>query len=75
MSETFRADIRRGHLSSGEPLEALYGAGWWTRQPERLPPVVQCRRCDGQAHDLGDRIDCENCGMYEVLADQGGDDA
>ena len=67
---SFEADMRCGHLSSGEALEAAYGAGWWTRQPERLPPVIQCQRCGGQAYDLRDRIDCENCGMYEALGDE-----
>ena len=27
------------------------------------PPVIQCRKCDGRAYDLDDKIDCENCGV------------
>ena len=63
----FREDLERGHLESGEPLEAAYGAGWWTddpRNPYRLPPIVQCPRCGGHAYDLGDKLDCDNCGEF-----------
>jgi len=64
----FREDLERGCLKTGEPLEALYGTGWWTREPEPDlgPEVVQCPRCGGQAYDLGSELDCENCGIVEV---------
>jgi len=62
---SFAANLNRGHLPTGEPLEALYGAGWWSedqyRQP--CPPVTQCHACGGHAYDLGHEIDCENCGV------------
>ena len=60
-------DIDRGYLETGEPLEALYGTGWWSREQERdCPQIVQCFRCDGNAYDLGDTIDCENCGVIAI---------
>ena len=66
----FDEDMRRGCLETGEPLEALYGSGWWS-VPEynNQPPVVQCHVCGGHAYDLGDRIDCENCGIVERRAE------
>ena len=30
------------------------------------PPVVQCHKCTGRAWDLGDVIECENCGIVSV---------
>ena len=65
---SFQANMARGHLPSGEPLEALYGVGPWTREPGPSfdePLVVQCHICGGQAYDLDDEIDCENCGIIE----------
>jgi len=64
---SFEANLVRGCLPTGEALEALYGAGPWTPQPEPEPPVVQCHVCGGQAYDLGDEIDCENCGIVEAI--------
>lgn len=58
---SLEASLERGCLPTGEPVEALYGVGWWTEEPE-LPPIIQCFECGGQAYDLGDEIDCENCG-------------
>lgn len=61
---SFEANLERGYLPTGEPLEALYGTGPWTPWPgPDCPPVVQCCQCGGQAYDLGDRLDCENCGV------------
>ena len=60
---SFEANLERGCLPTGEPLEALYGAGWWTQETESgWPLVVQCHRCGGNAYDLGSYLDCENCG-------------
>ena len=64
---SFERNLERGHLPTGEPLEALYGVGLWTPEPEQEPRIVQCHRCSGQAYELGERIDCENCGI--VLAE------
>jgi len=36
----FEDDIARGCLESGEPLDALYGVGWWTEMPEPEPDPV-----------------------------------
>lgn len=64
---SFEANMERGHLPSGEPLEALYGVGPWTPQPEPEPSVVQCHKCGGHAYELSwDEIDCENCGIIPV---------
>ena len=62
---SLEANLDRGHLPTGEPLDALYGTGWWTHQPsaEDGPSLVQCRHCGGRAEDLGTTIDCENCGV------------
>ena len=60
---SFKANLERGTLPTGEAIEALYGTGWWTHQPDAdCPPVTQCHKCGGRAYDLGDTIDCENCG-------------
>jgi hypothetical protein len=64
---SFEANLDRGCLPTGEPLEALYGVGWWTQEPEPEPPVTQCHICGGHAYDLGDKINCENCGIVEGI--------
>lgn len=33
----FDDDMARGCLPTGEPLEALYGVGWWTEHDEPVP--------------------------------------
>jgi len=33
----FDDDMARGCLESGEPLDALYGTGWWTKKDESEP--------------------------------------
>ena len=33
---------------------------------EEEPPVVQCHICLGPAYDLGEEIDCGNCGRIEL---------
>lgn len=61
---SFEANLQRGHLPTGESIEALYGAGWWTeeQEPGPQPPVVRCHVCGGHAYNLGSEIDYENCG-------------
>lgn len=62
---SFQENMQRGCLPTGEPLEALYGVGYWTDMGEDeldCPPIVQCHICGGNAYDLGDKLDCENCG-------------
>jgi hypothetical protein len=67
---SFEANLERGYLPTGEPLEALYGTGPWTHEPEPEPPVVQCPRCGGRAYELAcDRINCENCGEITLEFD------
>ena len=65
---SFQANMDRGYLPTGEALEALYGIGCWTEeQPAPYQPeTVQCCECGGRAYDLGDKIDCENCGIIEL---------
>jgi hypothetical protein len=36
----FDDDMARGCLPTGEPLDALYGVGWWTEQDEPKPDPV-----------------------------------
>lgn len=70
---SFEANLERGCLPTGEPLEARYGTGWWSREPRSesdCPPIVQCPHCNGHAYDLGNKIDCENCGIV-LLSDDG----
>jgi len=66
---SFQANLDRGYLPTGEPLEALYGAGWWTQQPEQEPQVIQCHKCGGRAYELDNEIDCENCGLVRIEDD------
>ena len=46
----FEDDLARGCLETGEPLECLYGMGWWSEIPEEEPvepePKV-CEACGG----------------------------
>ncbi len=62
---SFEANMERGSLPTGEAVEALYGTGPWTPQPEPETPVVQCHKCGGRAYDLGETIDCKNCGVIK----------
>jgi len=72
----FREDLERGHLVTGEPLEALYGTGWWTEDPRDpyCPPIIQCPVCGGQAYDLEETLDCENCGEIPFPGTEESDD-
>ena len=58
--DRFNEDMAHGYLETGEPLDALYGAGLFANQQPDLPPVIQCYVCGGTAYDLG--TECENCG-------------
>ena len=71
---SFEANIQRGHLPTGEPLECRYGAGWWTEEPKPQPPVIQCRVCGGHAYDFGYNIVCENCGVIPAWSGKETDD-
>jgi len=39
----FEDDLVRGCLPTGEPLECLYGMGWWTEIPEEEPAPFDLR--------------------------------
>lgn len=68
---SLEANMERGCLPTGEPLECLYGPGPWSREPEPdWPPLVQCHRCSGNAYDLGDRINCEDCGIISCADEE-----
>ena len=56
------ACIARGCLPTGEPLEAAFGVGPWTHQPEREPELVECPSCHEPAYCMNDQIQCPNCG-------------
>ena len=46
----FEDDLARGCLPTGEPLECLYGMGWWTEIPEEEPAKPEpkvCEACGG----------------------------
>lgn len=65
---TFDDDIARGYLENGEPLEAQYGTGWWTRQPEQEPEFHggECPYCGKEAwYCDGQFLECEHCGKKE----------
>ena len=64
---TYGEDMARGCLETGESLEAAYGPGPWSPDPwesaeMELPQIVQCYKCGGNAYDLIDELECENCG-------------
>jgi len=65
-------DIARGCLENGEPIEARWGGGWWSEQPEQEPEpdyyVKPCPLCgceDSYYYGFGGDDDihvyCENC--------------
>lgn len=68
----FDDDIARGCLENGECLEAKWGTGWWTRQPEpEQEPYcffAACPFCGevaiffGWDKDNCQFIKCEHCG-------------
>ena len=58
-------DIARGCLANGEPLDALYGVGWWTPMPEREPEMEpgECPKCGKESIYFGGSFyECEICG-------------
>jgi hypothetical protein len=62
---TFEEDLSRGYLENGEPLEALYGTGYWTQMPE--PELEyhggECPFCGEEAwYCNGEFLSCEKCG-------------
>ena len=63
--DDFNADIERGYLENGESLEARWGTGWWTEQPEREPEYygAECPFCNEEAWYCDDEfLRCEKCG-------------
>ena len=69
----FDDDINRGYLENGEPLEALYGVGWWTPRPEPEPEYYEdaCPYCKQEAwFYMGEFCDCPKCGKtYEDVSE------
>lgn len=61
-------DIRRGCLEDGQPIEARWGAGWWSYQ--RQEPELeycQCPKCNGWAIETNFwEIYCEKCGVIDI---------
>lgn len=47
----FEDDLARGCLPTGEPLECLYGMGWWTEMPEEEPEPVDLHIAELEAHN------------------------
>lgn len=68
----FDDDMARGCLPTGEPLECLYGVGWWTEIPEEEPepdPVdlqyaelenrfAELTKIADRLADIGDGLTC-----------------
>ena len=72
-----RDDIARGMLENGEPLEARWGTGYWTEQPEQEPkpdfyqnpcPVCGCEESHfyGYGSEDDDHVYCKDCGIDKV---------
>ena len=71
-------DIARGCLENGEPIEARWGSGWWSSQPEQQPEPefypMPCPNCNcensyrwGYFGDPdGELVYCENCKINKV---------
>ena len=62
----FEEDVNRGCLANGEPLEALYGIGWWTEMPEPEPEHEwdsgECPFCHSESYYLDDKFyECLEC--------------
>lgn len=58
-------DIARGMLENGEPLEARWGTGYWTEQPDPEPEYYggECPFCGQEALYCDDKfMNCEKCG-------------
>lgn len=60
-------DIARGCLENGEPIEARWGTGSWSTEPEQQQEPEwswdACPHCGKMAHYYGgDFIECEECG-------------
>ena len=65
MSELYD-DIARGCLENGEPIEARWGSGEWTRQPEQeQPPTDMDIWNDLQRQN--DQLKAENERLREAL--------
>jgi len=58
-------DIARGYLENGEPIEAEWGSGWWSSQPEQEPDYCggECPFCGREAYFIEYQfISCLFCG-------------
>jgi hypothetical protein len=67
----FDDDYERGCLESGEPLEAFWGAGWWSERDDE-PQQGQwfgapCEDCGedawwwGDSPDRCEQVECPRC--------------
>lgn len=69
MSDTFEEDMARGCLSTGEPLEAAYGQGWWSdSNPDPEPDWngAECPYCHKEAlYDGLLFVECTHCGKKQ----------
>ena len=72
-----RDDIERGCLENGEPIEARWGTGYWTRQPEQEPePEIYPKPCpicgceDSYFYGFGNEDDehayCNDCKINKI---------
>ena len=64
----FDDDVARGCLENGEPLDALYGVGWWTEMPEEEPEpepepeLKPCPFCGAMPTKLNSGYTCSTLG-------------
>jgi len=68
-------DIERGCLENGEPIEAKWGTGFWSKQPEPEPEIYQraCPICGcenslfyGFHLDNDEHVYCKKCGIDKI---------
>ena len=60
------ACIERGSLPTGEPIEAKFGPGWWSEEPDVEQEEDQQEPQDGMCHICHDETDnkCSVCGLF-----------
>lgn len=61
---SLEACVARGCLPTGEGLEAEFGQGWWTPEPE--PDMCECQQCGevivlNDAYVYEDKPCCKRC--------------
>ena len=79
--DRLQEDISRGCLENGEPLEACWGTGYWSEEPEQEPePEVYQKECpicgceESYSYGYGDEDDdhvyCKNCRIDKITPNE-----